>query len=185
MTSDTEPAGSTRISFYQLFYQDRTLTIQIPMIQRDYAQGRPEESEVRKRFLDRLHQSLTTTVPTDLDFVYGRVDIQGTKRLFIPLDGQQRLTTLFLLHWYLSHLDRRRQDFRRFFSDSESHSRFSYATRTNSEDFCNALVNEDIDLNNLLPADDNNMNSLSRTIQNMSWYFYQWNWKCIKKHYYR
>ena len=32
-----------------------------------------------------------------LDFVYG----SKKNNVFIPLDGQQRLTTLFLMHWYL------------------------------------------------------------------------------------
>ena len=32
--------------------------IEIPMIQRDYAQGRENESEVRNRFLDAIFESL-------------------------------------------------------------------------------------------------------------------------------
>lgn len=34
----------------------------------------------------------------DLDFVYGSSKRIGDVTYFIPLDGQQRLTTLFLLH---------------------------------------------------------------------------------------
>ncbi len=51
---------------------------------------------VRNRFLDALKNAITST-PITLDFVYGDIDAEGT---LTPLDGQQRLTTLFLLHWY-------------------------------------------------------------------------------------
>ena len=70
----------------------------IPIIQRDYAQGRqnPDVNRVRDRFLDSLYDAVTEE-PIVLDFVYGDVDADGT---MTPLDGQQRLTTLFLLHWY-------------------------------------------------------------------------------------
>ena len=72
--------------------------ISIPIIQRDYAQGRKTEeiTRVRERFLDSLYEALKDS-PIILDFVYGDVNKDG---VMIPLDGQQRLTTLFLLHWY-------------------------------------------------------------------------------------
>ena len=78
--------------------------IVIPIIQRDYAQGRDEKEKdgpvfrVRNRFLDALKNAITST-PITLDFVYGDIDAEGT---LTPLDGQQRLTTLFLLHWYVA-----------------------------------------------------------------------------------
>ena len=72
--------------------------IAIPLIQRDYAQGRIDNdvNRVRSRFLDSLYKAITEE-PITLDFVYGDIDEKGT---MTPLDGQQRLTTLFLLHWY-------------------------------------------------------------------------------------
>lgn len=72
--------------------------ISIPIIQRDYAQGRKTADivRVRNRFLDSLHDALDED-PITLDFVYGDIDDKG---VLTPLDGQQRLTTLFLLHWY-------------------------------------------------------------------------------------
>jgi uncharacterized protein with ParB-like and HNH nuclease domain len=71
--------------------------IEIPLIQRDYAQGRRNRrvDDIRSTFLEDLHQALNGGRPIGLDFVYGEVN-DGT---FEPLDGQQRLTTLFLLHW--------------------------------------------------------------------------------------
>ena len=71
----------------------------IPLIQREYAQGRnnAQGEEVRKNFVPDLIKVLTGEKESlKLDFVFG-VKEDGT---FIPLDGQQRLTTLLLLHWY-------------------------------------------------------------------------------------
>ena len=80
---------------------DAVTSIEIPLIQRDYAQGRTDSrvTEIRDRFLDVLYDAVTGDANVGLDFVYGDVE-GGTLR---PLDGQQRLTTLFLLHWYLGY----------------------------------------------------------------------------------
>lgn len=82
-------------TFLELLRQGGVL---IPHIQRDYAQGRPQKSaqELRERFLEALHRAVTSEEGLHLDFVCGLRSAGG----FIPLDGQQRLTTLFLLHWY-------------------------------------------------------------------------------------
>ena len=89
--------------------------IRIPMIQRDYAQGRPSEEEVREDFLSALGDALNKsandpTLPLNLDFIYGSVEGDIETR-FLPLDGQQRLTTLFLLHWYLAWKDQQWNEF--------------------------------------------------------------------------
>ena len=90
-----------RLSFYRLF-SEKGFKIQIPIIQRDYAQGRKDEKEVRTTFLDALYNYLEENIPNrDLDFIYGSLEQIGDETVFVPLDGQQRLTTLFLLHWYL------------------------------------------------------------------------------------
>ena len=70
----------------------------IPIIQRDYAQGRcdPDIDRVRDRFLTSLYNAIVNE-PITLDFVYGDIDANG---IMTPLDGQQRLTTLFFLHLY-------------------------------------------------------------------------------------
>jgi hypothetical protein len=104
--------------------------IEIPIIQRDYAQGREDISAARIReiFLNVLHDALTSGPPVSLDFVYGDVE-NGTLR---PLDGQQRLTTLFLLHWYLAwHAGR--------LEEEQGWKRFSYATRASARLFCERL----------------------------------------------
>ncbi len=106
--------------------------IVIPNIQRDYAQGRSEEKRVRDRFLDSLHKAITQDA-IKLDFIYGDIDDDG---VMTPLDGQQRLTTLFLLHWYAAkraNIGRDECDFLR---------KFSYETRYSARDFCKFLVGQ-------------------------------------------
>lgn len=50
--------------------------IEIPMIQRDYAQGRksPDVDRIRKRFLSSIYSALTENKPLKLDFVYGDIN---------------------------------------------------------------------------------------------------------------
>jgi len=106
--------------------------IEIPVIQRDYAQGREGNAvgRIRASFLDVLHRAVTSEGETvSLDFIYGDVT-GGTLR---PLDGQQRLTTLFLLHWYLAwRAGRLEQDL--------GWKCFEYATRPGARRFCACLT---------------------------------------------
>ena len=76
--------------------------IEIPIIQRDFAQGRRDDETrtIRDRFVDAIVDAITSDRNMGLDFIYGDVKA-GVLR---PLDGQQRLTTLFLLHWYVASL---------------------------------------------------------------------------------
>ena len=106
--------------------------VRIPLIQRDYAQGRPGRrvEEIRQSFLDVLHGALSGGAPVGLDFVYGDVAEDGR---LLPLDGQQRLTTLFLLHWYLCvRVGENPAEY--------GWSRFSYDTRASARRFCERMV---------------------------------------------
>ncbi|GLR07675.1 hypothetical protein COO59_09670 [Mixta theicola] len=112
--------------------------INIPVIQRDYAQGRQSAQEIRQQFLHTLEQALrqgSETVPLDLDFVYGSLE-NGNLSV---LDGQQRLTTLFLLHWLLAGKENESEAFRQRFTHNGK-SRFSYQTRASAAEFLDALV---------------------------------------------
>lgn len=103
--------------------------IRIPQIQRDYAQGRKhkEVQEIRNHFVRNLLLVVTgKKTETQLDFVYG----SDRKDAFEPLDGQQRLTTLFILHWVLG-VD---------LQTAEGESILTYETRNTSEAFCKELV---------------------------------------------
>ena len=131
-------------------------SIEIPIIQRDYAQGRQGEAtgRIRRTFLGVLHRALTTGPPVGLDFVYGDVG-DGVLR---PLDGQQRLTTLFLLHWFLAWRAGR-------LDEQQSWKRFTYAVRASARLFCQRLVTCEP------PADTP---ELSAWIADQPWYLYTW-----------
>ncbi|MBD5269705.1 MAG: DUF262 domain-containing protein [Bacteroides sp.] len=169
-----------RTSFFKLFV-DNDFKIVIPMLQREYAQGRENEKEVRTEFLKALYTYLDEGTPhRDLDFIYGNV----SRNEFIPLDGQQRLTTLFLLHWYLSRISPDKELRKRFddaLTDSTGlHCRFTYKTRTTSSDFCDALMLKDLDFDNLLPKEDSAKReggistSVKNTIEDKNWFHLSW-----------
>jgi len=69
----------------------------------------------------------------ELHFDIPNSDVNEPRKVFLPLDGQQRLTSLWLLHWMLC-------------PETEADaakkllSHFSYATRSSSRRFCAALV---------------------------------------------
>ena len=134
--------NGSQVIFKQLF--DQHSVIQIPMIQRDYAQGRASEKEVRDQFLNALQEHLelpadSGKLPLNLDFVYGNVEGEADKTRFSPLDGQQRLTTLFLIHWYLAWKDKQWDIFNPIFLGDKV-SRFAYRVRPSSTDFFDFLV---------------------------------------------
>ncbi len=105
----------------------------VPVIQRDYAQGRTDEkaSTIRRRFLNSIGDALTMDAgePLSLDFIYGAKS--GTQIELI--DGQQRFTTLFLIHWYLA--GRAGMDESVF----AILKKFTYRARTASREFCAKL----------------------------------------------
>ena|GEM_PF-1062548 len=162
--------------------------VRIPIVQRDYAQGRPGAAEVRERFLEALHQAIDRagpdTEPLDLDFVYGYQAGEGSA--FVPIDGQQRLTTLFLLHWYLAHRDGERDHFLGWASrslpgepeteDSRPlrNGRFQYEVRTSSDDFLRGLIHAEVDFALIPPAGRGGEKALSQTLCNEHWYFRTW-----------
>ena len=158
-----------QITFEQLL--DRHGWIQVPMIQRDYAQGRESEAEVRKEFLDALHGALSLptdapALPLNLDFIYGSVEGDGDTR-FLPLDGQQRLTTLFLIHWYLAWRDGCWEEFMESMCPS-GNSRFRYAVRPSSTEFFDCLVKFQPE------GSPDSHRSLSPMLKDQSWYFRHW-----------
>lgn len=131
-----------KISFKELFDDGRYLVI--PKIQRDYAQGRKSMEEIRNNFIGALYDALLDGAGINLDFIYGSIEIAEIQKTdndedekekvisFVPLDGQQRLTTLYLLYWLVS----RREDKK---EESLFLKRFSYETRYTTRLFCEFL----------------------------------------------
>lgn len=132
--------------------------IVIPIIQRDYAQGRENETvnRVRSRFLNALREALVDDHPITLDFIYGEIEENGN---LIPLDGQQRLTTLFLLHWYVSKHEDIEEE-KCFFLKN-----FSYDTRYSAREFCSLLT---------AYTPDFNKDKLSDDIRDQYWFPMSW-----------
>lgn len=153
--------------------------IEIPPIQRDYAQGRNSGKipSIRNKFISSIFSALKDNEPMGLDFIYGKifglrneeefarnksaiegllssikgyassVDLsisdfkieaknndQGAITYLIPLDGQQRLTTLFLIHWYIFSQLKKSDELKKLLS-------FRYKTRKSSENFIHILCN--------------------------------------------
>lgn len=119
-----------KISFWNFIQQN---TIEIPIIQRDYAQGRVGKEHLRASFLKELKEAFDKKQLLKLDFVYGSVE----NDLLQPLDGQQRLTTLWLLHWYIALKAEKLKE------ESEKLKNFSYETRISSREFCKKLCEAD------------------------------------------
>ena len=157
--------ATTLHSFMDIFdtrFEDGENSIQlqkiiIPIIQRDYAQGRdnPDVVRVRERFIEALYKAVTEN-PITLDFVYGDIDKEGN---MTPLDGQQRLTTLFLLHWYAAKKENIVKD------DYDFLEKFSYETRYSARNFCHELVNYNPEFKK---------DSLSEEIIDQAWFPLDW-----------
>ncbi|MEN8358809.1 MULTISPECIES: GmrSD restriction endonuclease domain-containing protein [Acinetobacter] len=137
--------------------------IVIPTIQRDYAQGRkndPKIAQIRKTFLQALVQSLTKNQELELDFVYGSLNHKTLELL----DGQQRLTTLFLLHCYLVH--KNKLNIKEIDVVKERLQKFSYQTRTSSKLFISQLVAKLVEMEW--------SGKPSMTIENEAWFLAVW-----------
>ena len=176
--------------------------IEIPPIQRDYAQGRTSKriETIRTKFISSIFFALKNNTPLRLDFIYGKIygirNEEEHKRnklaidsllssvkeyansvdltfsefeikdkspykedliYLVPLDGQQRLTALFLIHWYLS---------RKMGSDENLDvlKRFKYKTRKSSLSFI-YLICSDITIDFTKEIDDQikNLENFSNT----------------------
>ena len=128
--------------------------IEIPIIQRNYVQG--NDKTIRCHFVNYLVNALTQQSQVELDFVYGaeRQDTQlpnnctpQVGRVLIPLDGQQRLTTLWLLHGYLLALEQVSNNPEQLSPEEREAqclllARFVYETRQSAKDFCGYWLQE-------------------------------------------
>ena len=108
--------------------------IEIPMLQRDYAQGRVSQSKIANEFLDSIFNVLSgKNKSLHIDFIYGYQENDK----FLLIDGQQRITTLWLLHFFLykkiNSLD----------AIKDLLVNFSYNTRESSAEFCKSLLKLD------------------------------------------
>lgn len=141
----SESLGTPHTIWSLLKQYDR---IEIPIIQRDYAQGRKSAKSVRDGILNHILEAVSDNRKVELDFIYG---VERPYKLgddeqiaFVPIDGQQRLTTLWLVHWYLANKAGLLDD-----KEGEAVSllgKFTYETRPSSKRFIECLCTEPVTL---------------------------------------
>jgi YHS domain-containing protein len=112
----------------------------IPGIQRHYVQGanNPKAESVRKQFIKEIFTAIEKKQNEfNLHFIYGPINTNGEDS-FVPVDGQQRLTTLWLIARYAAEKAEPsdRKDLLSLLS------RFTYEDRINAKRFCQALTCE-------------------------------------------
>ncbi|CRF49745.1 hypothetical protein HHE03_14110 [Helicobacter heilmannii] len=146
-----------------LDFLNHSPNIEVSMLQRDYAQGRQskESRNIANRFLDALFEVIEFEVKKGhekdakdkksalhLDLIYGYIDQDGDREVFKLIDGQQRITTLWLLHFLL---------FRQAMCldvIKPQLTKFTYHTRQSSKEFCEELLTKsDSFATNKLPSD--------------------------------
>ncbi|NRT16961.1 hypothetical protein HNP99_003335 [Flavobacterium sp. 28A] len=145
-----------KMTFWKLLNDNKII---IPKIQRDFAQGREDVKIeiIRTEILNKLFDVLDKDNQVlNLDFVYGSND----NNELIPLDGQQRLTTLFLLHWYLARISNNYTE-----ECKEILLKFKYEIRSSTQKFITAILTKEISYE---------VENLSIEIENQSWFFYSW-----------
>jgi len=142
--------------------------IKIPIIQRDYAQGRESAKEIRKNFLNSIKNSLNKQL--HLDFIYGSVKEHNGRKALILLDGQQRITTLFLLYWYAAIREGKINEFQKNFcfrKESIIKSKLRYEVRASSEEFLDHIVSDtNIRFENEIKP--------SEIIKDKNWFYLGW-----------
>jgi hypothetical protein len=148
----------TLLNFLKSEYSD-AISFEIPIIQRDYAQGRSDErsKEIRKTFLGSLIAAVENYPQKniELDFVYGK---RNKNKVYL-LDGQQRITTLYLLHWYLTQRLQKPSLLKGV--------ALSYRVRQYADEFTQKISdkNTQIDFTSSIP---------SQAICNCTWFFDAW-----------
>lgn len=113
----------------------------IPGIQRHYVQGanNPKAESVRKQFIKEIFTAIEKKQNEfSLHFIYGPINTDGEDS-FVPVDGQQRLTTLWLIARYAA--EKAEPSDRKHLLHLLS--RFTYEDRINAKRFCQVLTCED------------------------------------------
>ena len=106
--------------------------IVIPSLQRDYVQG--NQHDKIEPFIEYLLDRLNSDNGIDLNYIYGIE--KDNEETFFPIDGQQRLTTLWLLRMYLIS----RANINNQTDKKAMEQKLVYQTREYAQDFCMEIV---------------------------------------------
>lgn len=150
------------INCHSLVHLLKNYEVRIPIIQRDYAQGRYNEkaNAVRKRLIEDFINCLEDDDKSmDFNFIYGNTEGD----IFYPVDGQQRLTSLYLLHWVLACRSEKIKEFITLKA-------FTYSTRNSANEFFRLLKNPNEELINLVKGIN-----FKKSIKNFPWFATEWN----------
>lgn len=113
----------------------------IPAIQREYVQGYDEEQTniVRSNFIDEIFDALSNESDLDIGIIYGYTQKEESsgKSIFFPVDGQQRITTLYVIYWCLSMMKTETED------DLLKDKILQYEVRNSTTRFFKELVNKE------------------------------------------
>lgn len=107
----------------------------IPMLQRDYVQGKKSKSSIAESFLYNIFEVLEGNQnKLHIDFIYGYLEDNN----FILIDSQQRVTTLWLLYLVIYKINNDFDNIKKLLS------KFSYNIRESSSKFCKNLINKEL-----------------------------------------
>lgn len=151
-------------TFWSLINEQESNNILIPEIQRDYTYGSLTEDteKVLNNMLDNIRKSLYDNNEPEMtmNFVYGYTEENIN---YVPLDGQQRLTTLFLLHYYAA-LNNEDGNF-------DLLRKFTYATRETTKNYCIEILSNHQEILEYSVK----TKSISSAIEDMPWYLPSFN----------
>ncbi|MBQ5561779.1 MAG: DUF262 domain-containing protein, partial [Clostridia bacterium] len=141
-------------SIAELFKQRK---ISIPVIQRDYAQGRNEKSaeSIREDFINSLFDAVNDDKEMDINYIYGISKSGGN---FLPIDGQQRITSIFLFLWFCAVQEEKTELFCKYVK------KFSYMVRISAEEFFDILQDRSDGENPVLKYKDDFKEYADRTV---------------------
>ncbi len=126
----------------------------IPIIQRDYVQGIDDSrftynekfkiSDKKNQFLNLLLLHIEECKILSINMIYGFVNKSesNVKKTFYPVDGQQRLTTLFLLYWYLNVVCSFNNN-NDIYDENWLNIKLTYETRESAKDFFDYICERD------------------------------------------
>ena len=128
-------SNNTKSNFYKLI---SCKNIVIPIIQRDYVQGKTTSkiNGIRKGLICDMIQSLEHATKIDFQYIYG---IYKEGEWYLPIDGQQRLTSMFLFTWGIAILAGKE-----YAKKLANLKKFSYQVREASSDFFRCMLELDV-----------------------------------------
>jgi len=147
-------------TFYNTFIEPKK-SILIPRLQRDYVQGSNEG--LIGDFIHRLELAVSTGENEDLNYIYGK----WCKDFYIPIDGQQRLTTLWLLHLYAYSCSASAKD-------ETFPVKLCFSSREYAQNFCDHLVSHLYLLVRNFQKEKGKWKGFNQFIENQPWFLKNW-----------